>query len=145
MHIPMRDHAVWIAAVLTVASGCRSQAQPAPGEAESQERLNLVSNPSMYLDTSEPTFDDDASAYEQLLGVTVLNKSRFPVRGLEGDVRWLDDTGQPIGTSRFSLSGSIPAHASKRFSLSDGTMTSTTLRGGALRVAITFTRVNIGD
>jgi hypothetical protein len=145
MRVRGGEQRVWVVALALAASACRGQAQPTLDPAESQERLNVVSNPSIYLDTSEPIFDDEASDYEQLLGVTVLNKSGFPVHGLEGDIHWLDDDGQPIGSSRFSLAGSVPAHASSRFSVSDGTLTSGTLRGGALRVAITFTHVTVGD
>jgi hypothetical protein len=67
------------------------------------------------------------------------------VRGLEGDVLWLDNDGQRIGSSRFTLDGAVPAHGSATFSISEGTMTSGTLRGGALRVSIVFTRVNVAD
>ncbi len=99
----------------------------------------------MYLDTGGYTFDDEASDHEQLLGMTVWNKSRLAVQGLEGDVFWLDDEGHRIGSSRFSLEGSVPAHGSQRFSIPEGTMTSGPLRGGALRVAIAFTHVNVVD
>jgi hypothetical protein len=123
------------------AVGCKTQ--PAADPEESQERLNVITNPSMYLDTSELDFDNDATDYEQLLAMTVLNKSRFAVHGLEGDVGWFDDEGHRLGSSPFTLAGSIPPHGSVAFSTSDGSMTTGTLRGGALRVAITFTRVKV--
>jgi hypothetical protein len=134
-----------IAVAALVAPACRGRAQPAMDQEESQERLNVISNPSMYLDTGGFSFDDEASDYEQLLAMTVWNKSRFPVHGLEGDVLWLDDDGQRIGSSRFVLDGAVPAHASKTFSISEATMTSGSLRGGAMRVSIVFTRVNVAD
>ena len=105
----------------------------------------MLTNPSLYLDTSGFAFDEEASDYEQLLGMTVWNKSRFSVHGLEGDVVWLDDDGKRIGTSRFALNGTVPARGSRTFSLADGSMTSGTLNGGALRVSISFTRVNVGE
>jgi hypothetical protein len=143
----MRDgaRASLLLAVALAGGACRSQPQPSADPAESQERLNVITNPSMYLDTSGFVFDEEASDHEQLLAMTVLNKSAFPVRGLEGDVIWLDDDGHPIGKSRFMLSGSVPPHGNKAFSIADGTMTSGTLTGGALRVGITFTRVNLGE
>jgi hypothetical protein len=134
-----------IAVAAIVAPACRSRAQPAMDQEESQERLNVISNPSMYLDTGGFIFENEVSDYEQLLAMTVWNKSRFNVHGLEGDVHWLDDDGQRIGSSRFALDGAVPAHGSKAFSISDGTMTSATLRGGAMRVSIVFTRVNVAD
>lgn len=127
--------------VAGAAAGCKTQ--PAVDPEEAQERLNVITNPSMYLDTSDLDFDNDATDYEQLLAMTVLNKSRFAVHGLEGDVGWFDDEGHRLGSSPFTLAGSIPAHGSVAFSTSDGSMTTGTLRGGALRVAITFTHVKV--
>jgi|SRR5579859_263928 len=138
-------HAVLIAVAAMAAPACRSRGQPALDPEESQERLNVISNPSMYLDTGGFEFDDEASDHEQLLAMTVWNKSRFPVHGLQGDVFWLDDDGQRIGSSRFALEGSVAAHGSNTFSVAEGTMTSGPLRGGAMRVSIAFTRVNVGD
>src|SRR5580698_602196 len=94
-------HVGWLAAALLAAQGCRGRAQPG---ADSQERLNLITNPSMYLDTDGFGFDDE---------------------------------GHRLGSSRFALSGSVPALGSRSFRVADGTMTSGTLRGGALRVTIT--------
>jgi hypothetical protein len=142
MHVRGGRHIVAIAATALVAAGCRGQTQPT---GESQERLNVLSNPSMYLDTGGYTFDDEASDHEELLGMTVWNKSGFTVRALEGDVFWLDEGGQRIGSTHFALTGSVPAHGSQTFSIPEGTMTSGPLRGGALRVAIAFTHVNVAD
>lgn len=137
-----RAHVGWLAAAVLAAQGCRGKALPA---ADSQERLNLITNPSMYLDTDGFVFDDEASDYEQLMGMTVWNKSRLAVQGLEGDVIWLDDEGHRLGSSRFALSGPVAALGSSAFSVAEGTMKSGTLRGGALRVTITFTHVDVGD
>jgi hypothetical protein len=144
MHVRSGGYLVAIAAAALLAAGCRGQAQRADPSG-SQERLNVISNPSMYLDTGGFAFDDEASDHEQLLGMTVWNKSGLTVRGLEGDVFWLDDDGRRIGSSHFALTGSVPAHGSQRFSIPEGTMTSGSLRGGALRVAIAFTHVNVTD
>jgi hypothetical protein len=137
--------AVWIVAALMAAPGCRGRTQPVVDQGDSEERLNVISNPSMYLDTSGFDFDNEASDYEQLLAMTVWNKSRFAVGGLEGEVGWLDDEGRSIGSSPFALDGAVPAHGSRTFSISDGSMRSGTLRGGALRVAITFKRVKLEE
>jgi len=136
-------HAVLIAVAAMVAPACRGRG-PAVDQEESQERLNVISNPSAYLDTGGFAFDDEATDHEQLLTMTVWNKSRFPVHGLEGDVIWLDDDGKRIGSTRIGLEGSVPAHGSTTFSVSEGTMTSGSLRGGAMRVSIAFTRVKVG-
>ncbi|HEY2514042.1 MAG TPA: hypothetical protein VGI39_24415 [Polyangiaceae bacterium] len=133
------------ALLLASAPGCKAPPQSSADPADSQERLNVLTNPSLYLDTSGFAFDDDASDYEQLRAMTVWNKSQFAVRGLEGDVIWLDDEGHRIGTSRFALTGTVPARGSRTFSLADGSMTSGTLSGGALRGAVSFTRVNVGE
>jgi hypothetical protein len=136
----------WVAAAAVVAVavlGCKGQAPPPADREGDQERLNLLSNPALYLDTGEYQFDDDAADYEQLLALTVTNKSRFVVHGLEGDVTWLDEDGRPIGTSHITASGTIPAYDRRTFSTSDGTLTSGQLRGGALRVAVAFTKVSL--
>jgi hypothetical protein len=137
-----RAHVGWLGAAALAALGCRGRAQPA---VDSQERLNLISNPSLYLDTDGFAFDNEASDYEQLMAMTVWNKSRLAVHGLEGDVIWLDDEGHRLGSSRFTLTGDVPALGSKSFSMADGTMSSGTLRGGALRVTIAFTHVDVAD
>ena len=130
---------------LAIVPGCKGQPQRAVDQGASQERLNVISNPSMYLDTGGFDFDNDASDYEQLLAVTVWNKSPFAVHGLEGDVNWFDDEGRRLGSSRFALTGSVPGHGSRTFSTADGSMTSGTLSGGALTVAIAFTHVNVDE
>lgn len=130
------------ALLLGTLNACKGHAPPA---ADAQERLNLISNPSLYLDADQFMFDNEASDYEQLLAMTVWNKSRLPVHGLEGDVFWLDDEGHRLGSSRFALTGSVPPLGSRNFALADGSMTSGTLRGGALRVTIAFTHVDVGE
>jgi hypothetical protein len=137
--------AKWIAAAAMAVLGCKGQAHPPADREGAQERLNLISNPALYLDTGEYQFDDEASDYEQLLSLTVTNKSRFAVHGLEGDVTWLDDDGQPIGTSHITAAGTVPAYDRKTFSTSDGSLTSGKLRGGALRVGVAFTKVSLGE
>jgi hypothetical protein len=145
--------AVWLLAALVLAAlpslagckGSKEKTEPAVDHAASQERLNVISNPSMYLDTGAFDFDNDATDYEQLLAMTVWNKSPFAVRGLEGDVNWFDEEGRRLGSSRFALTGSVPAHGSRTFSTADGSMTSGTLSGGALTVGIAFTHVNVDE
>jgi hypothetical protein len=128
--------------LLGVVNACKGHAPPA---VDAQERLNLISNPSLYLDADQFTFDNEASDYEQLLAMTVWNKSSLPVHGLEGDVFWLDDEGHRLGSSRFALTGSVPPLGSRNCAIADGSMTSGTLRGGALQVTIAFTHVDVGD
>ena len=134
-----------LVAAAFVTQACRGNAQPGTDQADPQERLNVISNPSMYLDTGGFMFDNEASDFEKLLAMTVTNKSHFAVHGLEGDVIWLDDEGPRLGSSRFALTGSVPSFGAKTFAVAEGTMTSGPLRGGALRVTITFTHVDIGE
>lgn len=130
---------------LSASPGCKGQEPPTTDQAEAQERLNVISNPSMYLEASNFAFDDEASDYEQLRAMTVSNTSGYALHGLAGDVIWLDDDGQRLGSSPFTLNGALRAHGSRTFSAAEGTMTSGTLRGGALRVTITFTHVAVGE
>ncbi len=82
--------------------------------------------------------------YRQLVGVTVLNTSRYcSVRAAEGDVTWLDAQGRRLGSTPFKLDMSIPAGATQRFSTSAGTLTSGTLEGAGVDARITFTRVDV--
>jgi hypothetical protein len=149
MGIRTTAQAGWVAVAAFATSlsvpACHGRPQPAADEVDPQERLNVISNPSMYLDTGNFAFDDEASDFEKLLAMSVTNKAHFAVHGLEGDVLWLDDDGRRLGSSRFALTGSVPAFGSKTFSTADGTMTSGSLRGGALKVTITFTHVEIGE
>src|SRR5207245_79589 len=93
--------------LLATASGCKSEAEKqkdAERAALLEERLNVLTNPSLFLDASELKYDEADAANDtwQLVRIVVQNRSRFAVRDLEGDVVWLDALSRRIGSSPFS-------------------------------------------
>jgi hypothetical protein len=73
----------------------------------------------------------------------LLNKSQFPLRDLKGAVEWKNEKGESIGSTPFTLKGSIPSGDTKAFSSSAGTLSSGTIEGNANRVELKFTHVEI--
>ncbi len=111
-----------------------------------EECTKLATQPNTLLETSDLRHYDKGiiNDYRQLVGVTVLNTSRYcSVRAAEGDVTWLDAQGRRLGSTPFKLDMSIPAGATQRFSTSAGTLTSGTLEGAGVDARITFTRVDV--
>src|SRR4051812_12701530 len=115
-------------ALLAALSACKgTQDKEAAAKIQlGEERLNVLSNPSVFLDASDLVYDEDASAHDtwQLVAVTVYNKSHFTMRDLRGDITWLDDQGHHIGKSPIALNGFIPAESANSFSIQAGTLTS---------------------
>jgi hypothetical protein len=120
--------------------------------------LNLISNPSLYLQTYDREYSgEDAGAGDrQLTAVTVMNRSHFAVRDLQGDVVWLDGAEQRIGSTPFSLRGAIGAGTVRRFVIAgpvpagggDGTLASEKLHEAlpvqsVQAVTVAFTRVKV--
>ena len=112
-----------------------------------EERLNVLSNPSVFLDASDLVYDDDASAHDtwQLVAVTVYNRSHFTVRDLRGDITWLDEEGHHIGKSPIALNGFIPAESSNTFSIQASTLTSVAQSGAVVSASISFHRVTLDN
>ena len=77
-----------------------------------------------FLDTSDLVYYDKGfiNDYRQLVGVSVLNRSKYPVMNLSGDVEWLNDGGARIASMPFELKGSIAAGDTKKFAAPDGTL-----------------------
>lgn len=98
-----------------------------------------------YLTTSDLTYYDKGiiNDYRQLTGMAVLNRSKFPVMNLSGDVEWIWDNGARAASMPFVLKGSIAAGDTKTFSTSDGSMQNGTVQTGATKVRIHFTNVDI--
>lgn len=123
----------------------REQEKAAQAQALEREKQALRDTPDSYLITSEPGYYNKGiiNDYRQLIKVSVLNRSKFPVGGLSGDVEWYSDNGAKFGSTTFSLSGSIPAGDTKIFSTENGSMSSTTIQGDAKKAKVKFTHVEI--
>jgi gamma-glutamyltranspeptidase len=110
------------------------------------ERLALSVMPENYLKATDVKSDDGARQRQslQLVSITVSNTSHFSVTDLRGEVTWTDAKGVDIGSSPFSLSGSLLPSETKTFSATAGTLASPeTVRGLAARSSVTFRRVVI--
>jgi hypothetical protein len=112
---------------------------------QAAEKARLRSQPDLFLQTSNLTYYDKGiiNDYRQLTGVTVLNKSKYPVNNLQGEVDWIGSNGAKAGSVPFTLSGSIPAGDTKTFSSAAGTLSNGTLETSASRAAIRFTHVDV--
>jgi hypothetical protein len=148
------------AVILALAAGsaCKpapdAQGHPDDDPARAEERMNLLSNPSLYLSTGEREYDDtdaearpdaETASVHQLTAMTVANSSRFAVRDLAGDIVWLDEHDRRLGSTPFSLSGTIGPGRAKRFATGDGSMQSGKLQTAAASAQVVFTRVHVVD
>ena len=109
-----------------------------------RDKAALLATPSRFLAPSDLMVDDKGiiNHYRQLIRITVLNKSQFSVTGVHGEVDWVDAKGGKFGSTTFELAGSIPAGATEQFSVSSGTLKSTTIQGSG-QPAIRFTSLNV--
>jgi hypothetical protein len=141
---------------LVAGSGCKGSpdGRATDDPARAEERMNLLSNPSLYLSTSDREYDAqgagegaeaDTASVHQLTAMAVFNSSRFPVRDLAGDVVWLDAHDRRLGSTPFSLSGTIAPGQAKRFATGDGTMSSGKLNPSAASAQVVFTHVRVVD
>jgi hypothetical protein len=153
----MRCPSRWAIVVgLVVGSACKSapdaQGTPTEDPGRAEERMNLLSNPSLYLSPSEREYDErdaaaaaegETPAIHQLTSMAVYNSSRFAVRDLGGDVVWLDEHDRRLGSTPFRLSGTIGPGQAKRFATNDGTMESGKLNPSAASAQVVFTHVRV--
>jgi len=109
------------------------------------EKERVVATPSQFLESSELEYFDKGiiNDYRQLTSARVLNKSRFALRDIQGEVDWIDDNGQKVGSVPFFLKGSIPAGDTKHFTKEGGTLINGTLETSANRAKIRFTSVKL--
>jgi hypothetical protein len=108
--------------------------------------MALVAMPENYLKTSnaKPSEEEAAGHRLQLSSLTVSNTSRFSVDDLRGEVAWVDAHGASVGSSTFSLKGSLLPDETKTFSAADGTLTSPgKVQGVATQSTIAFRRVTV--
>jgi hypothetical protein len=120
-------------------------ARRAQDERDRQEKLQIMRAPDDALDTSNIVFYDEGiiNDYRTLSSVTVLNKSRFALTNLRGEIDWLDGQGAKFGSMPFSITGSIPAGDTKTFTKGAGTLANGTLRGKASKARIRFTSAQL--
>lgn len=119
-------------------------ARKAQEEKEATDRARLIATPDQFLETSNLVYHDEGiiNDYRTLTKVTILNKSRFPVHKLSGEIDWFDGA-RKIGSMPLTLTGSVPAGDTKTFASSDGTLQNGTLQGKATAAKIRFTNVAI--
>jgi hypothetical protein len=122
-------------------------AQQAEAQKKAQEKAQISANPASVLETSgvEVFNKGIINPYRQLTKLTVLNKGHFALRNVQGSVEWFDPSGNTLGSTSFSLTGSIPAGDTKRYSTEDQTMSSSTLQGKGEKYRLKFTHVDIID
>ncbi len=125
-------------------TGCKG-APDAQESARAEEKMNLLSNPSLFLTTSdrEDIGEDGGDTEHQITSMTVFNSSHFALRGLAGEVVWYDDQDRRLGSTPFSLAGVIGQGQAKRFGASDGTMQSGKLKANTEAVQVVFTHVQV--
>ncbi len=109
-------------------------------EKEAKEKRDLVNDPARFLEVVDWTYRDDGiiNSYRQMATVRVINKSKYAVRDVAGEVDWLDAQDQKLASMPFSLKGSIPAGDTKQFALSDRTLTNGTVKLAAKKGRVRF-------
>jgi hypothetical protein len=136
-----------VAAALATAARERAAEQLRVEEAArvAQAREQLVKSPSTYLEASDVRYFDKGivNDYRQITQMRVLNKSKFPVTDVQGEVDWTDDAGRKTGSVPFSIRGSIPAGDTKQFAAQDGSLTNGALQTSVTHAAVRFTHVTI--
>jgi len=100
-------------------ASCNGEAQRQADLARAEERLNLVSNPTLYLqarvrDNRGAPPDDDGAPEERSISVSVRNTSHFSVSDIDGEVVWLDESEHRLGATPFVLHDPLaPDHVSQ--------------------------------
>ncbi len=130
----------------TAAEEARKAQEAARQEARArreQAKQDLLADPSAFIEASGTQFFNKGifNSYRELVKVSLMNKSRFPVRDIKGTVEWLNDSGDQIASVAFSVPGSIAAGDTKTFSKESGTLTSATIQTNAQKYRIRVTHV----
>lgn len=120
-------------------------AKQAEAQALEQAKLDLRKSPEKHLIAGDLQYYDKGiiNEYRQLTKMSVLNRSKFAVTRLAGEVDWFDDNGGKIGSTNFSLRGSIPVGETKWFSTDDGSLKSGTLGGSSKKLGVRFTQLEV--
>ena len=113
--------------LLTVAGArCKGEPQRAAELARAEERLNLVSNPTLYLQAFAQERRDDADvagdvtiSEKRIVSITVRNTSHFAVEDIDGAILWLDESEHRIGATPFVLHEPLAPDQLKRFLVAD--------------------------
>ena len=131
-------------------AGCKGEPQRQADLARAEERLNLVSNPTLYLEASvrqnrTPAANDSAPE-ERSISVSVRNTSHFSVDDIGGEILWLDESEHRLGATPFVLHDALaPDHVSQ-FSVDDAADASDSGRSFRARAAtlqVVFNRVRV--
>jgi hypothetical protein len=133
-------------AAISEAAEALAAASAARVRTTADERMALAAMPENYLKTSNatPSQEEVARHHLQLSSLTVSNTSRFSVDDLRGEVAWVDARGASVGSSPFSLKGSLLAGETKTFSATEGTLASPgKVEGVATQSTIAFRRVTV--
>jgi len=112
-----------------------------------RERRQVLSDPDRYLDATDVrTYDEGwIEDYRRVEYFSLLNKSSFYLRDIEGRADWMDSRGKLLGSTSFRIKGHISPGESKSFGGSSGTLISSTLKSNARQVKLHFISVRIVD
>jgi hypothetical protein len=127
------------------ARAMQQAAEQAEVKRKEQERAGVLENPGQFLKISDVQIHDEGilTAYRQLSGFTLTNRSPLPLHEIKGTVEWINESGESTGSTPFSIRGALPAGDMKTFSTRDGTLKSGTLQSAATRTRIAFEHVAI--
>jgi hypothetical protein len=98
-------------------ASCNGEARRQADLARAEERLNLVSNPTLYLEASirdnrTPAANDSAPE-ERNISISIRNTSHFSVNDIGGEILWLDESEHRLGATPFVLHDPLaPDHVS---------------------------------
>jgi hypothetical protein len=113
--------------LIVAGARCKSERQRPAELARAEERLNLVSNPTLYLQTNVQEGRDDSDVpadgtigEKRIVSVTVRNTSHFAVTDIDGEIIWLDESEHRLGATPFVLHDPLASDQVRRF-LVDGT------------------------
>jgi hypothetical protein len=112
-----------------------------------REKQRVVQEPSNYLEPRDVQVLDRGIVrhYREMSKFSVLNKAKWPVSDISGEIDWLGDNDVKLATIAFAVRGSIPAGATQTFSKDDGTLISTAVQLAAPRYRIRFTKVTLAE
>jgi hypothetical protein len=107
------------------------------------EKERVVKEPSSYLEAKDVEVFDRGilRRYREVVKLSVINKAKWPVQNMTGNVDWVDASGNTLASVILVLKGSIPAGATQTFSKQEGTLATTTIQLAAPTYRIRFSKV----